>query len=197
MKIFLCRHGRTDYNDKDIVQGHMDVELNSRGEQQAAKLAERIRGLNIDHLYSSPLSRALQTADEVSSRTGLEINTLEDLKEVDQGVYEDEKLELLMEDLEGYEGEKHQWRPENGESMEECHDRACKVLKYFRYRHKGEKVAVIAHGGFNKTMLLAAIGHSSRNFNSINQGNCCLNEISWKENRGWVIKRVNDINHLE
>ena len=61
-KVMLVRHGETDWNRKEVFRGRIDVELNQNGREQARALAEATRIFQIDAIYSSPLSRSLETA---------------------------------------------------------------------------------------------------------------------------------------
>ncbi len=196
MKIFLCRHGRTDHNKNGIVQGYLEVELNEEGEEQARKLARRLSDLDIDSFYTSPLVRTVETATIVSQKIDADHETLEDLREVDQGIYEGEDSQEMFEEMRAAEVDDHRWTPEDGESMEDLRERSLSVLETMEQRHQDENVLLIGHGGINKVMILAALGHSSKNFNRIKQENCCLNVITTHESHGWVVEKVNDTSHL-
>ncbi len=197
MDIFLCRHGRTDHNSNGIVQGYLEVELNEKGEEQSRRLARRFSDHDIDAIYSSPLVRSVQTARIVAEETGIDFKRLKDLREVDQGIYEGEEVEKMMEDMRAADVEDHNWTPEGGESMEDLRERCMELLQMVREEHKGEKVLLVGHGGINKAIILAALGHSTRNFNRIKQDNCCVNRIVAHDREGWIIESVNDTRHLE
>lgn len=197
IKVFLCRHGRTEHNKNGIVQGHKDVELSEEGEHQARKLAEALKENSIGYIYSSPLLRAQETAEIIANKLGRNVETMEALKEVDQGVYEGKDSRKMMEDMWNAEAEDHKWAPEEGESMEETRERAISCLKELKKDHKEEKIVIVAHGGFNKTMILGALGHSSKNFNRIRQENCCINKISVNKDLKWVVESVNYTDHLD
>ena len=61
-KFFFVRHGQTEWNSKKLCQGHLDIELNETGRQEAKDLAEKIKDLPFSTIYTSPLKRALETA---------------------------------------------------------------------------------------------------------------------------------------
>jgi broad specificity phosphatase PhoE len=81
----ILRHGETDWNVINRIQGTIDVPLNERGRKQCADLAEKLSSETIHHLFSSPLQRALDTAKEIARRHGIDIGVDERLSELSQG----------------------------------------------------------------------------------------------------------------
>lgn len=81
----MIRHGVTDYNQRRIVMGHLDIPLNDRGRHQARDIADHIATLGITRLVSSPLIRAYETAEIIGARLGLPFTTHDGLKERDWG----------------------------------------------------------------------------------------------------------------
>ena len=73
LEIWLIRHGQTDWNVVNRIQGWTDVPLNATGVKQAEELADRLVGMKFRALYSSTLSRAVQTAEQIAAKTNLEI----------------------------------------------------------------------------------------------------------------------------
>ncbi|MFB5191132.1 histidine phosphatase family protein [Alicyclobacillus fastidiosus] len=81
MEIWLIRHGETDWNVSGRVQGWTDIPLNAVGREQARRLADYLEGVPFAHIYSSDLSRALDTAKAVAAKTGTPITTTKLLRE--------------------------------------------------------------------------------------------------------------------
>lgn len=79
--IYFVRHGETDYNVKGIAQGQLDIPLNSKGREDAKTLSELLKNYNFDIIYSSPLSRAKETAEIINSKHNVEIKYDDRLKE--------------------------------------------------------------------------------------------------------------------
>lgn len=87
-EVILIRHGETVHNVNGIAQGWSDSALSERGNEQVRALAERVARLSADALYASPLERAMSTARAIAATTGLEIVTLDDLREMNFGRWE-------------------------------------------------------------------------------------------------------------
>ena len=66
--IYIVRHGKTDWNKEGRYQGHIDIELNSTGEEQAQKLYEKLKDIKFDKVFSSPLKRAYKTAQIITNQ---------------------------------------------------------------------------------------------------------------------------------
>ena len=85
MKLYLIRHGQTDWNVAGKIQGCHDIPLNETGRKQAQYLAEGMRNRPVTHIYSSPQIRALETARAIAASQGVEVTTLPGLREVEFG----------------------------------------------------------------------------------------------------------------
>src|SRR4051794_7827278 len=85
-EVFLARHGETPWALTGQHTGRTDIPLTERGERNAVRLGERLRGMSFDHVFVSPRSRALRTCELAGFGAGSEIN--EDLAEWDYGDYE-------------------------------------------------------------------------------------------------------------
>jgi broad specificity phosphatase PhoE len=155
--IWLARHGATDDNLEPVrVQGHRDIGLNQLGREQAARLADRLAGLELGSLYTSPLLRARQTADIVGERIGLEPVEDPRLMESNRGDWEGRLWQdIAREDPDGYaawERAGQQFRFPGGESLREQMDRVIAAL--VDITHGGRlPVVVISHGGSIRTAL--------------------------------------------
>lgn len=87
-KVLLIRHGQTDYNREHRLQGVMQNPLNQRGRDQAACVARYLKGVSIDALYTSPILRALETAETIGKQIGLAPRSDERLREIEFGIFE-------------------------------------------------------------------------------------------------------------
>jgi broad specificity phosphatase PhoE len=194
-QLFLIRHGETLHNVAGIAQGWNDSALSDRGTRQVQSLAERIAAMQPTALYSSPLGRALSTAEAIAGTTGLRIETLDDLREMSYGNWEG----MSFLDVRGaYKPIYEQWieDPEcpcpNGESHNDVRRRMERAFAAI----DSERAVVVTHGTairIGATALLGLPVMASRHFA---QDNAALNLFVWRMDR-WVLKHWNDITHCE
>lgn len=148
-KLLLVRHGETDWNLARRVQGHTDRPLNDTGRAQARALADELRDVALDAVYSSDLSRAEETARILAGRLGLPVGTLLELRERSFGTWEG------LTDTEVFErfpeARRGQWG--DGETTEELDERVLAALRRIARDHPGGTVLVVAHGGPLRSVL--------------------------------------------
>ncbi|PSH02392.1 MAG: hypothetical protein BRC26_00785 [Nanohaloarchaea archaeon QH_8_44_6] len=196
MELFLCRHGKTEHNENGIVQGQMDSRINEEGREQARRLRDRLAEEGISKVYSSSMTRAVETAEIVAEPHDLEVEKSEELKEVSRAEFEGERFEDLIEEIFDSETEDYLWKPEGGESLEEVKERGLNFLNSIKEKNEGEKVVVVSHGGTISSTLLGILEHSAKNCYRINQENCNVNKLNWTAEREWSIDSVNEKSHL-
>ncbi len=155
MLFYIFRHGQTDGNVQNIVQGAgVDITLNETGKEQAAVLGKTLAALNLPVIYSSRMRRAEETAQIVASFTQAEVKTIPGLEEVHfgeaEGMYAAEALKKYASsfraviDDEKYEN--HDAAIPGGESINQSIERALKALDEIKKDNKLPKAAVATHG---------------------------------------------------
>lgn len=154
-EVLVIRHGQTDWNLEKRLQGHCDVPLNEKGLEQAVLLAESLKSEKIDAIYSSDLSRAWKTAEEIAKYHALPVQKDARLRERSYGAFEG----LSREDVKTRYPESHAaWYaadPDHvfpsgnqpAESMRNFHNRVIDALCEIANYHKGQKIVVVAHFG--------------------------------------------------
>jgi broad specificity phosphatase PhoE/orotate phosphoribosyltransferase len=149
-RLILVRHAEAEGNYKRLFQGWTDGELTEKGHLQAKLVAERLRDIHVDILYSSSLKRTLQTAGYISEIKGLPIIRTDKLKEINGGDWEDQPWETLNqrwpEEYETWEKKPHLHRMPNGESMEEFQKRLVEEIEYIVGINAGKSILIITHG---------------------------------------------------
>jgi broad specificity phosphatase PhoE len=161
--IVLVRHGETDWNRERRFQGHADIPLNEDGRLQVHELAELLAGERFVTAYSSPLRRALETAEILARRIGVEIELRDGLKEVDVGSWSGlTTTEVEQRFPDGF----RRWSADraggwtDGETYDELGHRVVADLFAIAERHAGERVLAVTHGGPIRSVLAAAAGVS-------------------------------------
>ncbi|MEG0873797.1 MAG: alpha-ribazole phosphatase [Clostridiales bacterium] len=157
-KLYLIRHGETDFNKAKVYYGATDCPLNSNGRKDGEKLAKSFEKIPIDFIYTSPLIRASETANIIFR--GKDIPTQEDdrIKEMNFGIWEGK----YYKDLEGdpiYNEWMENWEdtaPPNGESYNQL---AIRVEAFYEdlLKTKSENVAVVCHNAVLMLLLPAIL----------------------------------------
>lgn len=194
--LLLIRHGQTASNKERRFVGRLDVPLNETGRSQAAALGQRLSGLRHQALYSSHLSRAVETARSLGEPV-----TIQDLQELNQGEWEGRPGHEVMAEFPEFFA---QWvkdpatlRVPGGETLAECQARAVGALQDLLANHTpGDPVVVVSHQMVIHTVVLNALGLPLRQLRKLKQGNTAVNLLGWRDG-DWVVRRLNDRDHLE
>jgi broad specificity phosphatase PhoE len=189
--IVMVRHGETDWNRENRFQGHADPRLNAAGRRQAHELAHSLASGTFAALYSSPLRRALETAEILGAAVDVEVEVSEFLREVDVGSWQGlTRTEVEARFPNGYRHwleYGHGW--EDGETYDELGRRVIAGLRRIAERHSDDRVLVVTHGGPIRSALAVAtgvaFGEARRAIHVI--GNCAVVRIAVR--RG-VLERV-------
>ena len=161
-RIYLVRHGETDWNSGGKFQGHSDIPLSGKGREQAIRLAKRLKDVDIHGIYSSDLCRARETAEIVAKPHQLTVQTMTDLREINFGGWEGLTYQEITEKF----GESYSCWCENplmtripsGESLQDVVDRCSKAMQNLILQHPGETLLVVAHGGVIRTIVGTSLG---------------------------------------
>jgi uncharacterized phosphatase len=189
--IQLIRHGETDWNVDNRYQGSTDIPLNETGRQQAAAVAEAMRGEEWDHMVSSPLSRAMETAQAVADAIGYDRQDIvSDPRAKERSYGEAEGLTLAEREKVWPEGD---WP--GLEDWEDVALRGMDMIEELAREHAGERVLVVAHGGLINS-LLATISKGE-----VGTGKSIILNTSrtdlFHTGSGWEIGVISDVSHLE
>ena len=150
MKLYIIRHGQTDWNIAKKIQGRQDIPLNERGRYQAGCLKKAMEDRPVTAVFSSPQIRAMETAKAVASSSGSVVIPVKDLMEINYGSWEGKtEEELLQEDRALYEAwwsHPAETAPPGGESISQVNERCQKAWKEIKPQLTGD-AAIVAHGG--------------------------------------------------
>jgi len=198
-RVYLVRHGQTDWNAEGRYQGRIDSTISALGRAQAARLAEALASVPFRAIYSSPLSRARDTAVVIAAPHGLSVVTRDRLREVSMGEWEGlneaeitarfgEVLRARRRDPEGV-------TPGGGETLAELRARGLDAIREIVAEHPDEAVAVVAHGALNKAILLGVLDAPPRAYWTIRQDNAAINVLEFGA-RGARVLLLNETGHL-
>lgn len=162
--LVVLRHGQTDWNLEHRFQGHADIPLNASGIRQAEAAAMALRDQPFDAVYSSPLTRALQTAEVV--RPSAQIGTDPRLMEINVGSWAGLTWDEITQEMPGYE-EKYAngidfRRSPTGETLADIVARGLPAVEEIAERHRGGTVLIVSHGLLLNRVLHALLGIEGR-----------------------------------
>jgi broad specificity phosphatase PhoE len=199
--LYLVRHGETDHNRNSLALGRADVPLNDRGTSQATRLGEALAVEPISAIYSSPLARALQTADAVASRRGLKVQVKPGLIEMDIGEADGltfpevrERFPGLLETWVTDEGPNH--RMPGGERLSDVQKRAWDCVQSLATLHPNDAVCAVTHNFVILSILTAALGVDLAAFRRLRHAVAAISVLEVGPSR-IRIKRMNDTCHLD
>jgi len=197
--ILLIRHGETAWNRDRIFRGTHDVPLNDTGRLQARLLGEALKDRSIDAAYSSPLSRAVETARLALAGSGVEIRTEPRLRDFSYGRWqtlsEAEVARRWPARFQAWMTTPAETRPPGGDTLAEVRAAAFGAMEELAARHDGQTIALFAHRVVNKLLVLSALSVGLERFAFIRQDNCCCDEFQ-RTPDGYVVISLNDTSHL-
>jgi 2,3-bisphosphoglycerate-dependent phosphoglycerate mutase len=172
LRIYLARHGQTDWNAEHRLQGSTDTQLNGTGREQAVKLAERLRGVRLDAVYSSMLDRSRETAEIVRGSVRLEI--LAGLNERRLGKFEGRRADASDPVTES-DYERRSQDPDDtldgGESLTQFFERVRATVIGLRTQHPSGAILIVGHGGTNQMIVRTLLGLSADEAHWFEQAN--------------------------
>ena len=160
---YIVRHGRTEHNEAKIIQGQQDSKLTSAGREQAENLAQELRHIEFDAIFSSDLLRARHTAEILKLERQLAVQTTAALRERKWGRYEGRyQSEFLQEQKEllekfatlAYHQRTPELFPEGIEPNEQLMGRVLTFLRETAVAYAGKTVLMVSHGGMMRVLLL-------------------------------------------
>jgi broad specificity phosphatase PhoE len=148
VKLFLIRHAESEANRLDLLAGQLDYPLTEKGKNDIALIAQQFHSEHtIDMIVSSPLKRAVQTAEAFASLYALPVQTDKRLIEQDIGIFQGKSYAELGNDKE-YEHDRTKrwnWVPRNGESYKMMADRLRSLFEMSIRNHQDKKVLIVTH----------------------------------------------------
>lgn len=199
-RIILVRHGRTEWNRVERFRGRADVPLDDTGLAQAEAAGNRISAdWAVTAVYSSPLQRAVRTAQAIARHYGLPVLTHPGLIDIDygqwQGLTPDEASQQWPEMVEAWYRAPQAVRIPGGESLDDLRLRGMAAVNELAARHAGQTIVLVGHTVINRVILLGALGLGHDRFWRIRQDTGAINlfEVEGDE---YTLASLNETTHL-
>jgi probable phosphoglycerate mutase len=197
-RFLLIRHATNNAVGKRLAGRKAGLLLNTEGQQQAQKLAERLVGIPISAIYSSPLERAIQTAAPIATAHHLETVAYEDFTELEFGEWTDSSIEEIKNQpiFQRFNTFRSFTRIPGGELMIEAQSRMIKGLEKLRSLHINETIAVIGHSDLIKATIAYYAGIHLDMFQriEISPASVSIIEVYEETARILLVNHTGDIN---
>lgn len=198
-EIILIRHGETEWNKVRKYQGHMDIELNDWGRQQAGEAAKELANLDIDYFACSDLKRARETAEIIASFHNNNIKEFKELREMNFGEWEGKGFKEIKndypEDFQKWIEDPIKYSPPAGETLKEFQGR---VLEGFNtiLENGFDRNAIVTHGGVIMVFLATILEMPLINYRKFEVANTGITRVNLYDN-SYVLKEFNSQSHMK
>ena len=198
-KLILVRHGETLWNIEKIYRGRADVNLDEIGIRQAQLLGKYLSNCKLEAIYSSPLRRAMDTANIVACYQKIRVNIAPGLIDFDYGEWQslpEQEAKRLYPTLHNeWHNNPHKVRMPGGESLEDVRRRAIKVADAILSKYQAS-VVLVSHRVVNKVLICSLLGLDNSYFWTIKQDVGGITIFNYVDER-FVLTRHNDTSHLK
>jgi phosphoserine phosphatase len=196
----LIRHGQTEWNRVERFRGRADVPLNDTGLAQAEATGQRVTAKwRPGAIYSSPLSRAVKTAEATAKHFSLPVLVHPGLADIDygqwQGLTPAEARQTWPEAVDAWYNAPHTAEIPGGETLVELRARAMAAVNELAARHVEETIVLVGHTVVNRTILLGILGLGNDRFWQLRQDTCAINVFEEKAG-DFTLVSLNDTCHL-
>ncbi|CDZ24127.1 phosphoglycerate mutase [[Clostridium] cellulosi] len=201
-KLYLVRHAEAQGNIDRYFHGVTDADISKNGACQLERLKERFKDIEIDAVYSSPLKRALKTAQAANFYHGLPIKTDEGLIEINGGHWECKRWEdipkLYPEENEAWEKRPWLFEPVGGESMRHVYDRIWNTILNIIKENMGKRILVASHGCAIRNFACRASGLPIERLNEMDWfENTSISTFEFDDSLNVKVISLNDASHLD
>ncbi len=198
--IILVRHGQTAWNVSQVFRGQIDIELDETGLKQAELLGEYLSQRKLDAVFSSPLKRAVQTAEAIVRHHGLAVEIASGLNDINFGEWQGlsvQKVRTRFNKLFAtWVSEPHRVSMPSGESLVDVHQRTLTVVNQMVYEYEGKVVVIVSHRVVNKVLICCLLGLDNSHFWDIRLDNCGMTTFELTDGR-FVLTEHNNTSFLE
>lgn len=196
MEIYIIRHGKTAWNVDRLLQGGTDIELNEDGRDLAIKTGEGLKDVDFDIIFSSPLKRALETAELIRGKRDIPIVTDDRLREISFGSREGERSMAVKDDPNDpfyyFFHAPEKYDPLDGETFESVMERTSSFLKekVEPLKNKYNRIMIVGHGAMNKGLMCHILNHGIEDYWSGDlQKNCAFTIVELSDDGYKLVER--------
>ena len=199
-RIILVRHGQTEWNRVERFRGRADVPLDQAGVAQAEAVAQRIAAeWQPAAVYSSPLARAVMTAEAIAKPLSLTARIHQGLVDIDygqwQGLTPDQVQERWPEIHHAWYSAPGAAQIPGGETLAELHVRGLAAVRGLASLHEGQTIVLVGHTVINRVILLGVLGLGTDRFWRLRQEPCAISVFE-AEGGDWTLVSLNDTCHV-
>lgn len=199
-RVFLIRHGATELTAEDRFAGAVDVLLSDEGRNQARLLGERLASEAVVAVYASPFKRTIETATLIARPHGLEVQTVDAIREIAHGRWEGLRRADVERDFKveytRWENDPFTFAPDGGESGLAVTARALPALLELVRRHPDRRFVVVSHKATIRLMLSSLLGFDPRRYRDrLDQCPAALNILDFKSLDQARLTLFNDVSH--
>jgi broad specificity phosphatase PhoE len=199
-RVYLVRHGTTEWNREEIFRGRVDCGLNEAGRAEATAVAAYFEGVELEGIYTSPLARAAETAAAIAVGRGMEVVSDPAFIDLDFGEWQGHPLKEVREK---YPELYRAWRERpqevtfpGGENLDQVRERAWEGLLKVVRENPDRTVVIVSHRVITKILICAALGLDNSHFWQIKQDTTAVNCLEYA--RGiFIVSLLNDSCHLK
>ncbi len=174
MKLFLVRHGETEENISGILTGQTHGTLTEKGREQGKELANALRGIKFDHIYTSDLKRCEDVAKQIIEfHPNTPLSFTKELRERNLGVLQGKPISSV-----DWESLTDDQKPENGESRNELRSRAINFVDHLYRQHQNENVLLISHNGWIRQVISHFKGVHAKDIAKVNNAQVIEIQVS-------------------
>ena len=199
--VFVIRHGETDINKNNMIQGRsMNASINDLGKQQALAIVKALDKYNIEKIVTSSLVRTYETAVPLIKHCGFDCDRYQELDELDFGELEGKEFSIIGEKIDQIHSE---WENGNvglaikgGESPVQAFKRANRRIRQILENSPEQNIAFIIHGRLIRILLSEWLGLGLQNMHKIEHENGAINYLRWGDGQFTAVE-LNKTDHLQ
>jgi len=199
--IILARHGECRGNREGLFRGRSDFPLNELGISQAKELAKELQQFKPDKIFTSPLSRAKQTADIIGQISNKEVEVRPDMNNIELGPWEGKSKDYIAqqypEEWKTWINEPEELKIPGMEPLEQLKLRVREDLDSLIEQYYGKNIVIVSHRAVLKPLIASCLGIRKPYFWRVHLDTASYSILHYKKSRGFILVQLNQNKHLK